>query len=377
MSRTLSRPMFRLGGSTSGITSGLDKPKRGLVNEPGSYQGIDYDKAFETSQRLTDKFYPRRGANVNRFLIDWGLSMVGNPPSGNILQTSAKEAQRPTRELFESMDRSDAMRSATGADIFGKVIAAEGEMMGGEGGAKWQKQWELRTIKEAYHGIVDNNIKLDELTKDPDKNKDLIFELEKENRDYKIEISHLQKQDPLVKSISSSTEIIGNLYNSTLDKLEDITITVTEENKHLHPNNQVGDTFKKWDKASPEIQAEAIRQIKLMFPPGGEIDLTFLEKKAEGGRIGYQGGELVEDINVQETIQPEGMPQAGTPQVDPVGMSFEELRARLPATITDEIVILLSQSAQALEDFATIQTQQDVDNFNTKYNVNLVLPSEG
>jgi hypothetical protein len=302
---------------------------------------------------------------------------VGNPPSGNILQTAAKQAQRPTAELFESMDRSKAMRGATGADIFGKMIAAEGEMMGGAEGAKWQKQWELRTIKEAYHGIVDNNIKLDELTKDPDKNKDLIFELEKENRDYKIEISHLQKQDPLVKSISSSAEIIGNLYNSTLDKLEDIDITVTEENKHLHPNNQVGDTFKKWDKASPEIQAEAIRQIKLMFPPGGEIDLTFLEKKAEGGRIGYQGGELVEDINVQETIQPEGMPQPGTPEVDPVGMSFEELRARLPATITDDIVILLSQSGQALEDFATIQTQQDVDNFNTKYNVNLVLPSEG
>ena len=71
------------------------------------------------------------------------------------------------------------------------------------------------------------------------------------------------------------------------------------------------------------------------------------------------------------------MPQQGTPQVDPVGMSFEELRSRLPATITDDIVILLSQSGQALEDFATIQTQQDVDNFNTKYNVNLILPSEG
>ena len=134
---------------------------------------------------------------------------------------------------------------------------------------------------------------------------------------------------------------------------------------------------KKWDKDSPEIQAEAIRQIKIMFPPGGEIDLTFLEKKAEGGRIGYQGGELVEDISMQETIQPEGMPEQGTPQVDPVGMSFEELRERLPATITDDIVILLSQSGQALEDFATIQTQQDVDNFNTKYNVNLILPSEG
>ena len=29
-SRTLRRPMFRMGGSAQGITSGLDKPKRGL-----------------------------------------------------------------------------------------------------------------------------------------------------------------------------------------------------------------------------------------------------------------------------------------------------------------------------------------------------------
>ena len=121
--------------------------------------------------------------------------------------------------------------------------------------------------------------------------------------------------------------------------------------------------------------------------------------KATGGRVGYQGGELVEEISTGgydtsnsigydteggfETAKIVGGPQpgdtsgSGAPVVEPVGMSFEELRARLPATITDDIVILLSQSGQALEDFATIQTQQDVDNFNTKYNVNLILPSEG
>ena len=119
---------------------------------------------------------------------------------------------------------------------------------------------------------------------------------------------------------------------------------------------------------------------------GTSLDVSILldtDAKATGGRVGYQGGELVEDVSMEETIQPEGMPgqqpiqPGGTPEVDAVGMSFEELRARLPATITDDIVILLSQSGQALEDFATIQTQQDVDNFNTKYNVNLILPSEG
>ena len=382
MSRTLSRPMFRLGGSTSGITSGLDTPKRGRVDGPGSYQGIDYDKAFETSQRLTDKFYPRRGANINRFLIDWGLNMVGNPPSGNVLQTAAKQAQRPTKELFESMDRRGAMRSATGADIFGKVIAAEGELMGGEGGAKWQTQWALRTVKKAYNGMMDNNIALEDLQKEPDKNKAQIRELERENKNYEIEIAQLQKDNPLIKSLSSNKRIIEDVYFTTLDKLDEIQVEVlvTEENKNLYPQNKVGDTVftKKWDKKAPETIAEALRQIQIMFG-GPNIDLTFLtgDNKATGGRVGYQGGELVEDINVQETIQPEGMPGQGTPEVQPTGMSFEELRERLPATITDDIVILLSESAQALEDFATIQTQQDVDNFNTKYNVNLVLPAEG
>jgi len=383
MSRTLSRPMFRLGGSTSGITSGLE-PKRGRVDGPGGYAGqqIDYDKAYETSQRITDKYYPKQGANLNRFLIDWGLSMVGNPPSGNVLQTAAKQAQRPTRELFESMDRSSAMRSATGADIFGKVIAAEGEMMGGEGGPKWQTQWALREVKKAYNGLMDNQIKLEELQQDPDQNKAQIRELERENKNYEIDIAHLQKDNPLIKSLSSNKRIIEDVYFTTLDKLDEVQVEVlvTEENKNLYPQNKVGDTVftKKWDKKAPETIAEALRQIQIMFG-GPNIDLTFLtgDNKATGGRVGYQGGELVEDINVQETIQPEGMPGQGTPEVQPTGMSFEELRERLPATITDDIVILLSESAQALEDFATIQTQQDVDNFNTKYNVNLVLPAEG
>mgnify|MGYP001458257443 CR=1 FL=1 len=37
MNRTLKRPMFKMGGAADGITSGLDKPKRGLVDEPGKY----------------------------------------------------------------------------------------------------------------------------------------------------------------------------------------------------------------------------------------------------------------------------------------------------------------------------------------------------
>ena len=57
-------------------------------------------------------------------------------------------------------------------------------------------------------------------------------------------------------------------------------------------------------------------------------------------------------------------------------IDYATLRARLPQQITDDIVRLIAASPEALEDFATIATQQDVDLFNQKYNVNLVLPQE-
>jgi hypothetical protein len=57
-------------------------------------------------------------------------------------------------------------------------------------------------------------------------------------------------------------------------------------------------------------------------------------------------------------------------------LSFEQLRTRLPKEITDDIVRLVANSEEALQDFAYIRTQGDVEKFNVKYGVNLVLPQE-
>ncbi len=65
------------------------------------------------------------------------------------------------------------------------------------------------------------------------------------------------------------------------------------------------------------------------------------------------------------------MAAAGTPKID-----FDTLRARLTKEIGDDIVRLIATSPEALEDVATIQTQQDVNNFNMKYDVELILPAE-
>jgi len=65
---------------------------------------------------------------------------------------------------------------------------------------------------------------------------------------------------------------------------------------------------------------------------------------------------------------------AETAQKPVLKLTYDDLRNRLPKEITDDVVELLSNSEEALQDFAYIQTQNDVDSFNIKYGVNLIIP---
>lgn len=92
-----------------------------------------------------------------------------------------------------------------------------------------------------------------------------------------------------------------------------------------------------------------------------------------GGRVMKQmGGPMTEDTIVStETVTQDQVEPSKTVQT----LSYAELRDRLPKEITDDIVQLIAASEKALQDFAYIRTQQDVNDFNVKYGVNLVLPA--
>jgi len=111
----------------------------------------------------------------------------------------------------------------------------------------------------------------------------------------------------------------------------------------------------------PELMA-SIRRIDA-------ANVGVLSKK-DGGRIGLANGTPMEEsIQVSETVGQGEVPTAQTAQ-----LSFEEIRNRLPKEITDDVVRLISGSNEALQDFSYIRTQGDVDKFNMKYGVTLVLP---
>ena len=90
--------------------------------------------------------------------------------------------------------------------------------------------------------------------------------------------------------------------------------------------------------------------------------------KQRGMRNPESNQGFVYDETIKEQIV---KPQGGGQDMgqDP----FMILRERLPAEIPDEVVSLIAYNKAAFQDFANIQDQDDVDLFNQKYNVQLVV----
>jgi len=132
---------------------------------------------------------------------------------------------------------------------------------------------------------------------------------------------------------------------------------------------------KKIDKEISELTNEfdTLRKIK-----GFEIAYPEYVNFQNGGRVMKAvGGEVEEDIIASDVSFGNPSQQDATVVEKPVEkLSYRELRDRLPQEITDDVVQLLSNSEEALQDFAYIRTQDDVNGFNVKYGVNLIIPPQ-
>jgi len=373
MNRTLRRPMFRMGGSAEGITSGLDMPKTNASRqgyEPGGnvmpesdgyksplglkftemdlsrFKNQNNDDMESRYNRAMDfiesKRAPRRN-NINDFLISLGLDLVSRPTSGNIFADLGASAKGPFAEYRAAKSQTasdkDKLSQALIGDIMEQMsdeeiarIKAKGEQ--GKGG----KEFEYKGKYEDYQAL---------LTK----------QRELEDQQTKLQ----QEKEAMPENIDSA--IIDNQIEQVKKQIED--------------NARLQGLFQ--DKEEDAVRAAILKGISngvFTFDDLVVYDETGVpprEDAADGGRIGYQQGNMV-----QPNAMPAAMPMdQGPAQDSPVqDLSFEELRSRLPESITNDVVQLIANSQQALVEFANIQTQQDVKEFNRKYEVNLVLPQE-
>ena len=170
----------------------------------------------------------------------------------------------------------------------------------------------------------------------------------------------------------------------------------TDKEYYLIKGGDVSDFFKLGSntEAIKAAGKAADRQLKATYGTDFKKRKTYSEEKAklqaqflaimtqEFGKQFAEGGAVTTDVNMMAAT-PQGIEDVNVeemsttqPRQDLPQLSYDEIRARLPKEISDEIVTLLANSYEALADFAEIRTQADVDAFNLKYQVQLVLPQE-
>jgi len=357
--KTLRRPMFRRGGSTGeGITSGL-APRQGYDN--GNF--VDQIRPTKAEYESVAGMLPARSrdTSLNDFLINFGLNMASASPTGNVLQTAAAQAKDPfARFQQQKATRAGSAREES-MDILKTIMTAKAEALGSEGGSQqFAKQANAAEI-EGYMGEL------------------FTLNRNQQNDDTKLsDADYNQQQKTLMKLLQSYTgknpavaSLFGNKQQAdiVIMGIQQAIMDSEVEIKVMGPDGEMIKVIEgEWAASNPSyLGAETSRRYLKQYDAAIQQDIGLPELDAEGGRAGYANGELVEE-QVTEQVT-EGAPQSSD------NLSYEELRARLPREITDDIVVILSESPQALIDFSEIQTQTDVDEFNMKYGVNLALPS--
>ena len=370
--RTLNRPMFRRGGSTgsqgTGITSGLQAPRQGYAGDDGSFvsklestNAIDNylknnketnnfnleDATLNQMRAQTMEAFPDRKRNNKDLFIDFGLDLVSRPGSGgSIFENIGASGQTAYNKYRDANAKREDKIDDRRSDLFSSLISAQGKIRGSDKSSSSYKDLE---VAKALEAIMPRFVEL------KDKREKNTLE---EGED--LELKQLQEKYNRFSAKNLEDDLLMEIYAKSLGDR-----AIPKKAKELYTADLGKGTDRKYTgKDDPQIKKDAVQSIRL--------ELQSLRTYASGGRAGYANGELVEEqITETETMAPGPMDDGANNLI-----SFDQMRARLPNEVTDDIIELMVNSAEALEDFAMISSQQEVDQFNKKYSVNLVLPAE-
>ena len=385
--RILKRPMFRRGGSSyeaqgTGITSGLDQPRR-------RYEGGEFGKLVETAKTANVLPPDTHNQGFMRGAATAGAFDPNNPRTIGQMIYDASTAKD------KYIDPLEAAKKARDIELENAPITQAGKIEQIESEYGFKKEIENlknKNTTQKHFMELKKGERLNEII-----GKDLpaaIAELdkaitaeEKAAAQAKIdglkgEQNTLERENKMLQSVSDDewfrqrtyveTKMLEETMADLKEKYDNGEITEADWKIHNSPHGQ--------KKIKENLNQQEIFQRTVTF---------ILKTKTynTGGRVGlansYPG--TVEQASMTETVDtPQGdmsvsetetINQApGDGQQGPARLTFTELRARLPQEITDSVVQLLATSDEALLKFANIRTQQDVDQFNQTYQVDLILP---
>jgi hypothetical protein len=349
MNRTLKRPMFRMGGSIgTGITSGLDKPRKqfsegtnnpllqyptdyfpelGVKKQETNAPSITIDKpSMSAGEQLMKAFADRdTKPDLSQFLINFGLNLASATPRGNIIATAAEAAKKPASTLFEQkaadkafdrelnlaatkMDINERLKKEAEDRAFKKDVFLKKMDLAADS----EDEFELldpATAKELLGGAYNPNLFYQRNKKN---NKvevagKLNKEIVKENKDLYKEGFDRKQGEADVKLVSDAEAAFSNAnkFQTTLDTLNILANTSDEELKtgafgeFRTSLTQIGKEF------GLELDFQNVPLAELLRTVGGKVAIDSLQQFK--GAISNRELDFVRSINPGLSMSKDGI----------------------------------------------------------------------
>ena len=370
--RILKRPMFNMGGRTyqaqgTGITSGLDTPKRGLVDGPGGYAG-DEERLTEIAEEKINVTQPRESEGM-RVLRSFGEYSNAYDAQGNA-KTSGQMGYDQAKNITAERDAQYALEQA------GKLENLDAESV------KINKDLD-RSADQA------NAIALQAMINSKE------IELDKQykavDNKYKNDLADLNAKltDPSLLVGTETVQVVQEAIRALEQKIANEKYDIARRAPVPKTTDQLIDEFVKILLSSnKDAMPDDRYTIDTALAAAEKYYGKKRTQKATGGRVGYNMGTGMDgaqpmqaSMNMEETISTpnetvtEDVSMTETMENKPsVDMSYEEFRGKIPPEVEDGIVQLIYYNKNAFADFASIVDQSDVEEFNNKYQVSLILP---
>tara|TARA_R100000329_G_scaffold146752_1_gene133584 strand:+ start:67 stop:1323 length:1257 start_codon:yes stop_codon:yes gene_type:complete len=414
MSKTLRRPMFKMGGDTnSGIVSGFEREKfnkgttfgdlteeeflAGLIT-PKSPEEELAELAASVRQGAAEPFttppaYTQPGFGLSEYLAlaKLGANIASAPNRGGGFKGFAASTAPAFGQFAEDLDalNRQKMQNKAAFDAAAREakLKAEGTaaQLTGEGIVEKMRQaGELEQIREtgkqerltneekvfaldnAFNKLqeveaqyFDNAAQIQAL--DPTQFADIstyeeeLRKLKQKEQSLTMQIFFILEQD-----MPQDAELGDLTVAGILEKAKSQTLSALNLVEEPAPGDE---KYAEFGQKYKEISEKLIKEARDLLTPATGFE-TPIPTFAEGGRVKAQQGQFMAPTQ-------QGQSPRGTNI-----LSYEELRARLPQEVSDEVVRLLATSEAALLEFAQIQTQEDIARFNKNYSADLQLPSQ-
>ncbi len=372
MSRILSRPMFKRGGTTNtGIMDGFedmnteDRVQASNGTFMGNVQSMLGPRPTRTADpsRLDELFAGVKESQQYDPTFDQGLALaragfnLASAPGGQpFLQTAAQVAGESLPDFEKIGDKKQKAASDIAAtDLqLGLTKFEADQAQDASAQATYDKLLEVALDAELnpndlvfytreYARLVDEQSGLDP-------NSDEYIDLQ-------AQIDNLQAKyvGPIANKLAGNFLLAEKATEYAEGKIQELNAARAAETPPREPLTEA-----EINNLLPKLTGQyyAITASSSLSQADPTLDL------AEGGRVKAQEGTFVAPTEEGQT--PKGS----------MGLTFQELRARLPQDVSDSVVRLIATSEEALLDFANLETQEDIVLFNQKYQSDLQLPAQ-